>query len=195
MARPRSFDPEEALEQAKNVFWLKGYEATSVTDLTKAMGINKFSLYATFDDKRSLFLKSLQHYRKTSVAEQFACLQNGAGIKGIEQFFDQVLHMPAASKAGGCLMMNSLVELSGQDPEIDKAIRQHFTWVEAQFHRALRDAQANGDLARGVNIDDKAQALMALVQGVIALSKAKFGRKAAEAAVRDGLAALTAVHN
>lgn len=195
MARPKSFDPEEALEQAKNVFWSKGYEATSVTDLTRAMGINKFSLYATFDDKRSLFLKSLQHYRKTSVAAQFACLQNGTGIKGIEQFFDQILRMPAASKAGGCLMMNSLVELSGQDREIDKTIREHFAWVAAQFNRALCDAQASGDLAQDINIEDKTQGLVALVQGVLALGKAKFGRKAAEAAVRDGLAALTAVRD
>jgi len=192
MARPRSFEPEEALEKAKNVFWAKGFDATSMADLTDAMGINKFSLYATFGDKRSLFLKCLQHYRKTAVAMQFACLQNAAGISGIEQFFDQILTMPETSKAGGCLMMNSLVELSGQDPEIDKIIQDHFKWVEKQFVHALRDAQANGDLADITNVEERAQGLIALTQGVIALSKAKFGRRMAKAAVQDGLNSLAA---
>ncbi len=187
MARPKSFEPEEALTEAMQVFWAKGYDATSVTDLTAAMGINKFSMYDTFGDKRSIFVRSLEHYRKTAVAEQFACLRDKAGLKGLETFFDKILSAPSDMRDVGCLMMNSLVELSGQDPDVDAVVQSHFKWVEKQFANALRDAQTNGDIPADVNIDDKARALMALVQGVIALNKAKFGRPAARAAVRDTL--------
>src|SRR6266702_5721205 len=61
--RPREFDREAALEQAIDVFWRHGYEATSVSDLTAAMGINPPSLYAAFGDKEKLFLEAVERYR------------------------------------------------------------------------------------------------------------------------------------
>jgi TetR/AcrR family transcriptional repressor of nem operon len=190
MARPKAFDPEEALTRAMDVFWTQGFEAASIAELTAAMGINKFSLYATFGDKRSLFLKALQHYRKTAVAEQFACLAPGCGLNGMHAFFNQFLTAPAAFRVRGCLMVTSLVELAGRDREIDRAVREHFKWVERCFARTLREAQNAGELRTDINVNEKAQSLLALVQGVIVLGKAPFGRKVAEVAIRDGLASL-----
>ena len=60
MARPKEFDVDDALQQALELFWRKGYEATSVQDLVAAMGIQKASLYGTFGDKHSLYMKALQ---------------------------------------------------------------------------------------------------------------------------------------
>ncbi|HZC78142.1 MAG TPA: TetR/AcrR family transcriptional regulator, partial [Ktedonobacterales bacterium] len=62
--RPRSFDREAALERAIDVFWRHGYEATSVSDLTSAMGINPPSLYAAFGDKEKLFLEAVERYQQ-----------------------------------------------------------------------------------------------------------------------------------
>ena len=59
LGRPKAFDREEALEKAMYLFWAKGYEAASVRDLLAAMGINRGSMYATFGDKRSLFLETI----------------------------------------------------------------------------------------------------------------------------------------
>ena len=66
MGRPREFDTTEALERALDVFWANGYEATSMRDLTGAMGLSKSSLYDTFGSKHELFLSALDHYNKTS---------------------------------------------------------------------------------------------------------------------------------
>lgn len=192
MARPKSFDPEEALTKAMHAFWAKGYDATSVTDLTNAMGINKFSLYDTFGDKRSVFLKTLHHYRALVAQEQFRCLAPGAGLAEIHTFFDQLLNAPHELRDNGCLMMNSLVDLSGSDPEIDDLLQVHFKWGEKQFARALKQAQKDGDLSSDLDVNRKAKSLIALIQGVIALSKAKFGRPMAKAAVQDGLSQLAA---
>ncbi len=64
--RPRGFDRQEALEQATRLFWVKGYEATSIADLTQAMGIGSPSLYAAFGSKEALYAESLQHYAETN---------------------------------------------------------------------------------------------------------------------------------
>src|SRR5205814_5418 len=72
--RPREFDREAALERAIDVFWRHGYEATSMSDLTAAMGINPPSLYAAFGDKEKLFLEAVERYqqqRRRSVTKVF----------------------------------------------------------------------------------------------------------------------------
>lgn len=65
--RPRSFDEAAALEAAMHVFWQKGFEATSLDDLTKAMGLSRSSFYATFGCKQTLFLRALEHYSKNGI--------------------------------------------------------------------------------------------------------------------------------
>src|SRR5881296_3008233 len=62
MGRPRAFDVDKALERALRMFWRKGFEGTSLSDLTKAMGINRPSLYAAFGNKEALFRKALDRY-------------------------------------------------------------------------------------------------------------------------------------
>jgi AcrR family transcriptional regulator len=90
MARPKTFDPSVALEQAMEVFWLKGYEATSMQDLVVAMGINRASLYATFEDKRQLFLAAIAHYDDTVVRPAIAPLEApGAAKAEIVQHFQR----------------------------------------------------------------------------------------------------------
>jgi AcrR family transcriptional regulator len=66
LGRPRSFDVDEALDQALNVFWRKGFEGTSLPDLTTAMGINRPSLYAAFGNKESLFRKAVERYEENT---------------------------------------------------------------------------------------------------------------------------------
>ena len=72
MPRPKAFDPDAALQQAMQVFWERGYEATSVQDLVQGMGINRFSLYSTFGGKHQLFVTALERYRDTIVADLLA---------------------------------------------------------------------------------------------------------------------------
>src|SRR5258706_13378598 len=75
--RPRSFDRDEALERAMQVFWKQGYEATSIQDLTRAMGINPPSLYAAFGDKERLFMEAVGRYER-ECGPAVACLLDEA---------------------------------------------------------------------------------------------------------------------
>ena len=89
MPRPKSFDPDHALDRAMCAFWKKGYASTSISDLTKAMGINKFSLYSTFGDKRAVFLAALDRYSAQVVGTLLDTLENPeSGLAEIRGYFD-----------------------------------------------------------------------------------------------------------
>src|SRR5215831_3253346 len=92
MPRPKAFDPDEALQKAMQVFWERGYAATSVEDLVQRMGINRFSLYSTFGGKHQLFVAALERYRETIVADLVGALeQSAAGRAAIRHFFTRLV--------------------------------------------------------------------------------------------------------
>ncbi|MCH8858951.1 MAG: helix-turn-helix transcriptional regulator, partial [Proteobacteria bacterium] len=120
MSRGKNFDAHEALTKAMHAFWSRGYEATSISDLVECMGIHRGSLYATFGDKRSLFLRALRHYGATHLDDWVAALTQAHGPRGaIIAAFDRVV--ATALEGGsrdGCLVINTALELSPHDEEI-----------------------------------------------------------------------------
>jgi len=97
--RPRAFDRDVALEQATRLFWSKGYEATSITDLTKAMGIGSPSLYAAFGSKEALYAEALQHYVETNEHFVWAAFKAADTARGAVQS----LLMDSAAALAGCV--------------------------------------------------------------------------------------------
>ncbi|MCA9304812.1 MAG: TetR/AcrR family transcriptional regulator, partial [Phycisphaerales bacterium] len=91
MPRPKSFDPDAVLAKAMGVFWEKGYDAASITDLTGAMGINRFSLYDTFGDKHTLYLKALEYYQQSVVSSLIERIDGISSLDGLERFFFQMI--------------------------------------------------------------------------------------------------------
>ena len=112
MARPREFDEEEVIDKAVEVFWAKGYEATSMQDLIDAMGIQRGSLYGTFGGKQNLFLKSLKRYSVTVVKKLLEILESKpSAVESIELFFSQLVeHLLTAGELRSCLVTNSAIE-------------------------------------------------------------------------------------
>src|SRR5215510_2442875 len=123
MARPREFDKEAVLEAASNAFWLQGYEATSTRDLTDCTGLSPSSLYAAFGDKRTLFREALDHYLVILRERMFRLEAGPSPASAITGFFDEVIARSLGDKLQrGCLMVNSALESSPRDPEIQNAI-------------------------------------------------------------------------
>ena len=113
MPRPKEFNPGEALEKAMQAFWHKGYEATSMEDLLNAMDINRGSLYATFGDKRELFLKAMNLYCSGGgIGSRLAILsQPGPALPLIRQFISAMLEFGLFDPLQhGCMMTNTLVD-------------------------------------------------------------------------------------
>ncbi|WP_272024018.1 TetR/AcrR family transcriptional regulator [Olleya namhaensis] len=122
MARKKQYIEEEVIDKAMQLFWRNGYENTSMQMLEKAMGINKFSIYSSFESKHGLFLESLKQY-KTKVNIILEKFKNGTqGVEDIKQFFyDSVSSNFKNDKIKGCLVTNTYNEFSETEDELVKA--------------------------------------------------------------------------
>jgi TetR/AcrR family transcriptional repressor of nem operon len=173
MARPREFDVNAALERAMDVFWSKGYEATSLDDLCEATGLSRSSLYATFGNKRDLLLQTVDRYVERRTRSIKAVLARQSNIhKGIaallREFIDQIV-----SGAGrrGCFLGNCAAELPRSDRKALARVRRGLARTEETFREALARAAARGELPVGVDVDALARFLMASFQGLRLVGK------------------------
>src|SRR5215211_6214456 len=104
--RPRTFDPDKALDRALNVFWKKGYEGASLPDLTKAMGINRPSMYAAFGNKEKLFRKVVERYSAGMCEQLTNALNQPTARKVAEALLRGTAEMLSDSKhPAGCLLV------------------------------------------------------------------------------------------
>lgn len=147
MARRKEFDPDKALEKAMHLFWLSGYEGTSMQDLCVHMGIKKGSLYDTFGSKRSLFLAALDRYQKMYEPPSDLVHRLGSAKAAIVAIFHQKVDISVNDRdCRGCLMVNTIVELAPNDPEfarMSSTVRQEY---QEMFHRLLLAAQEMGEI-------------------------------------------------
>jgi len=148
MARPKAFDREDVLDKATQVFWLKGYEATSIQDLVEATGINRGSLYNTFTDKAGLFGAVLGRYTDRSPARTLvANADDGPPRATIEAFFADLVHIGAADpERRGCLLTNTAVELAPVDAEVAAYVRRALAVMEDALARLVERGQFTGEI-------------------------------------------------
>ncbi|MGJ3253073.1 MAG: TetR/AcrR family transcriptional regulator [Elainellaceae cyanobacterium] len=173
MARHKEFDRDDVLEKAMEMFWYKGYEATSVQDLINCMGINRGSLYDTFGDKHSLFLAALDRYRDSKVNERLKVLERSqSGLEAIRQFFYEMVEIRTTGQGcQGCLMVNSLVELALHDDEAAGRVASHATRLEEAFYRALMRARKHGEISEKKNLRAIARFLANSINGICVMAK------------------------
>jgi TetR/AcrR family transcriptional repressor of nem operon len=161
MGRPREFDVDEAIRVAGELFGARGYHATSISDLTEALGILRGSLYKAFPDKRSLLLTVLDRYR---IAQLDSLRRNlsgdGAAARLRETLLDLTNGSPGTSIAGLTL------ELVPHDVVVTQRLIRHYQQVAEIFEEALCRMEAEGDLASGVSIPAFAQMLVVFMQGL-----------------------------
>ncbi len=194
MPRQKEFDRDVALDRAMGAFWAKGYAATSVEDLVTRMGIQRGSLYATFGDKRSLFLSALDRYQRVVTRELFEALEApGSGLEAIRRFFRlRVERSLDRSRPAGCLVTNSAVELSRRDRGAATKVGRSLAGLEAAFLRTLERAAAQGELAATRDRRGLARFLTSSAQGLSVMAKAFPERAVLEDVVKVVLAALEA---
>lgn len=168
VGRPLQFDPERALESAMQLFWRKGYEATSLQDLLKATGLSKSSLYKEFSSKHTLFERSIELYRGDMVLMLEVMLAEAvSGIQFIEQFFQEVAKETKGTNARrGCLVMNTATEFAQSDPIISKLVKRGTTSFRDMFEKAILRAQAEGDISEEKNSKVLATYLMTSMSGL-----------------------------
>lgn len=166
--RPREFCVDHALTEALRVFWQKGYEATSLTDLTEAMGITRPSLYAAFGNKESLFRKALDLYEREKLAYIGQALEQPTARKVAEFMLRGAVENVTGGDGGphGCLRVTASVACrDGADSircEIMERTKAGKDSVVARFERA----KAEGDLPAHVDAEGLTRVLIAYLQGI-----------------------------
>ncbi|MEU0273641.1 helix-turn-helix domain-containing protein [Streptomyces sp. NPDC006307] len=190
MARTKEFDPDAALQAALELFWERGYEATSMADLVDRLGIGRASIYATFGNKHELYLKAMDQYAETREPSLLAQLsQPGPALPAVRALV-RAFAAEASSdekRLTGCFFTNTAAELAPRDRAATHRVELSWEHIETALHSALLRARAQGELAAGREPRALARMLLVLLQGIRVVGKVSSDparvREAAEAAL------------
>jgi AcrR family transcriptional regulator len=167
LGRPRAFDVDKTLDRAVRVFWRKGYEGASLSDLTKAMGINRPSLYAAFGDKEALFRKVLDRYMEGPAGYVSKALKEPTSRAVIERLLHETVQ--ASAKKGnpkGCLMVQGALACGKKAEPVRRELIARRAAGEAAVLQRFERARAEDDLPANVSPADLARYVMAVLHGM-----------------------------
>ena len=169
--RPRGFDIDKALDQAVRVFWRKGYEGASLLDLTRAMGINRPSLYAAFGDKRALFRKALDRYVDGPAAYVGEALKAPTGRGVVERLLRGAVDLLADPRnPRGCLLVQGALACGAEAHSVRRALMSRRAAGETALRRRLERARSTGDLPADADPADLARYVVTVVHGMAVLA-------------------------
>lgn len=189
MPRPREFDEIGALEAAIACFWRRGYEATSVRDLSDSMRISAPSLYNAYGDKRALFARALEHYLDYSMRERIRRFENSLPPKeAVRKFIGEIIDRSVSDRQRrGCFLINAALEVAPHDKELGTLIADRLAELEAFFYRSIRRAQAEGTVPHRRTAKDLARVLFGVLLGIRVLARSRPDRALLEGIARPAL--------
>ena len=165
--RPPSFNQDEALEKALNVFWLHGYEGTSMAELTEALGMNKPSIYAAFGNKEELFRKVLAKYLAGPVTFVAEALNQPTAQKVVEMFlFGAVEFLTNSNTPRGCMVVQGALTCGAGSAQIQQELIKHRQGYESALKQRFDLAITQGDLPPHANSAALAKYLATMHQGL-----------------------------
>lgn len=169
----KDFDVDDAVDRAKQVFWAKGYEATSISNLVDAMQINKGSLYNAFGSKKALFTRAFLKYdreNRQASLKQLEAMDDP--IRAIEGLFDGLIEESVAdTQHKGCLLVNTALELPNHSKDIQDMVVAAMDDLEGFFERMIALAQARGEVSTDLVAGEVAKSLLAQVVGLRVLAR------------------------
>jgi AcrR family transcriptional regulator len=167
VGRPRAFDMDTALEKALEVFWRKGYDGTSLSDLTEAMGINKPSLYAAFGNKEQLFLKAIELYESRPCAFFMPALEKPTAYEVAEHMlYGAAANMANKDQPQGCVVIQGALSCSEAAAAVKEALANRRLEGQKKLVERFERAKTEGDLPAAVNAETLARYLGTVLQGM-----------------------------
>ena len=189
--RPRSFDRSAALRRAMEVFWAKGYDGASLTDLTAAMGINAPSLYAAFGGKEALFREALALYGATEGTEIWDAIPSAPTAReAVRRFLEATaIAFTTPGKPRGCLIVLGALHADGANDTVCRELREHRAGNVAALQERLERAVAEGELPRGLDCPALATFYVTVQQGMSIQARDGASRETLLAVARAAMAA------
>ena len=196
MARLREFDEDRALDAAVDCFWSRGYEATTVRDLAREMGIGGASLYNAFGGKRALFARVLERYANRSSRERIARLEAGHRPReAIRAFLAEVIDRSIKDReCKGCLLVNSALDVAPHDAELGRVVTGYLEEIRAFFRRNVEAASEAGETPPGTDAETLSIHLLGVLMGMRVLARTGARRRTLEAVVQPALDLLGRPH-
>lgn len=167
LGRPRDFDSDKALDSALKVFWRKGYEGATLPELTKAMGINRPSMYAAFGNKEALFRKAIERYAGGPACAVGQALAEPVARAAVERMLHNTVELITDSKnPRGCFMVQSALACGSGADAIKKELIKRRASSEAALRERFERAVAEGDLPAGTDTADLARFYIVFIFGM-----------------------------
>ncbi|HEY7145595.1 MAG TPA: TetR/AcrR family transcriptional regulator [Streptosporangiaceae bacterium] len=174
MARTKEFDPDAVLQKALELFWERGYEATSMAGLVEHLGIARASIYATFGGKHELYVRALARYVQGLDPILVTRLSQPGPVLPAVRALVRAYATEAAQdqRRRGCMVVNAAVELVGRDPQAARLVEASWDTLETALTSALTRARAQGELPADRDPRALARFLLVLLQGIRVLGRA-----------------------
>ncbi len=168
MARTKDFDEKDVLAKAVCLFWHKGYNATSMQDLVDNLGISRSSLYDTYGDKHTLYLRALDTYQQAGVQKIEKLIADAPNAKEaitrlIRLFTNEILN---DEQQKGCFIVNAEIETAPHDTQVNELITKNEQVMEDAFYKVVAQGQQNGDITSKTDARALARFLMNTVKGI-----------------------------
>lgn len=187
--RPREFDVDDALAAALRVFWEKGYEGTSLTDLTDAMGITRPSLYAAFGNKEALFRKALDLYEREKLAYIGEALAAPTSRGVAERLLRGALEMQTSEcEPRGCLRVISSVTCGAEAGSVKADLQSRRASSQQALLDRMERAKTEGDLPSHTDVQGITNYLLAILQGMSVQAGSGATKAQLEEVVRTSIA-------
>ena len=176
----KTFEIQDAVDKAMQVFWTKGYVDTSIADLLEATGLKRSSLYNAFEGKRDLFVKALRKYDRENSRSTLSRLEEIEDPRQvIQSLFEGVIQETLSDpNQKGCLLVNTSLELPTHDKEIQTIVKTGLQAVEAFLKRQIELGQARSEMPETIDPQETARALVALITGIRVLGRGAFDESA-----------------
>jgi TetR/AcrR family transcriptional repressor of nem operon len=172
MARPRQFDEDAALDAAIDVFWSRGYQATSTEQLCEATGLGRSSIYNTFTSKHDLFVKALTRYTERTADALLEVLERDTPIRRkLRDVFALTIDEDAENR-DGCLVVNAAIELSPHDRAVDTLLRRDHQRRLSAIRAAIDAAKRSGEIDPDRDSNALAEFVTATTGGMRVASRA-----------------------
>lgn len=170
----KQFDVDATLDRAVNQFWEHGYESTTMQELVDCTGVNRASLYATYGDKRAIFIAALQRYDVARRQAMLGKLANVRPLDAIRRLFAAFSEQASDdTHPRGCFLANTAIELAAHDEEVREIVARAQRELEEFFRRKIEEGQAAGDIPDTVDAGAKAQSLLAALLGLLVLVRSR----------------------
>jgi TetR/AcrR family transcriptional regulator, transcriptional repressor for nem operon len=171
MARPREFDEDTVINKALNVFWDKGFDAASISDLSDATGLGRASLYAAYGDKEGLFQATVAKFQNIFTDGLPSLESAPSGAAWLRNFFVRVLDNPAKGKNRGCFIQASASYCGSDRKETAAILAAAIKGTEEMLRQAVARARIEDGVDSAMSVEDITSFLMTLLHGVNAAAR------------------------